>query len=160
MTKHLILMMEVNGSLIINCKGRCISPQEKDVLYSPSTFHILFWHFWTRKHMNIRKRKRKFLYEGCSCKKRERTFVQTRIFPVIFPKESDETQVVNKWVNCSNQGTAKQVMKVKPAVARWPNVIISPPWLFYVTLCDLFSIKIDCSPRDNTTSLPALCLLK
>lgn len=31
MTKHLILMMEVNGIFIINCEGRCISPQEKDI---------------------------------------------------------------------------------------------------------------------------------
>lgn len=35
-----------------------------------------------------------------------------------FLRKVIETHVVNTWVNCSSQGTEKQVTKVKPAVTR------------------------------------------
>lgn len=70
MTKHLILMMEVNGSLIINCKGRFTSPQQKVI------YHY-FCHQLTRNYFDIYElyTKKPFSYEGSSWKKRGKNFV-------------------------------------------------------------------------------------
>lgn len=55
MTKHLILMMEVNGIFIINCEGRCISPQEKDI------YHY-FYHHLTRCYFDIYEQAKKEIF--------------------------------------------------------------------------------------------------
>lgn len=40
--------------------------------------------------MNDKQKKKKkiFLYEDCNWKKREGIFVQNKVFPIVFPKES------------------------------------------------------------------------
>lgn len=123
MTKHLILMMEVNGSLIINCEGRFISPQQKVI------YHY-FCHHFTRNDFDIYESyaKKTLSYEGCSWKKRGKNFVQKQTFPMVAPKKTvRQMYVVKMWVKCSSQGLQKEETKVNPPVTRGSNRTELPP---------------------------------
>lgn len=84
MTKHLILMTEVNESFIIICKEKCISPQEKDI------YHYFYNHF-TRYYFDICEQNTLHFYKRAVAGRKERgSLFQRKIFPMVFPKENDE----------------------------------------------------------------------
>lgn len=105
-------MMEVNGSLIINCEGSFISPQYKVI------YHY-FCHHLTRNYSDIYEvhaKKTHFHMRAVFGRKETRTLFKRESSQWYFLKKSDanpDGQHVDK--NCSSQ---KEETKVKPPVTR------------------------------------------